>query len=71
MQSLSLIKTSILMQELINRISDQLSDPEPQFDGVLSFLTEDELDWFMGELTENLDRRDKRSSKMKSGVREE
>ena len=44
------IKTEALVQELINRISDQLQDPEPQYDGILSYLDKEELDTALDEL---------------------
>ena len=44
------IKTEALVQELINRISDQLQDPEPQYDGILSHLDSEELETAMDEL---------------------
>ena len=44
------IKTEVLVQELINRISDQLQDPEPQYDGILSYLDKEELDTALDEL---------------------
>lgn len=59
------IKTESLMEELLNRCGDQLGDPEPQYDGILSFLTNDELDWLMGELSEGLTKSKERAS---SGV---
>ena len=40
---LSNISTSIIMIELLNRISDQLDDPEPQYDLVLSNSSRREL----------------------------
>lgn len=51
------IKTEALMQEIIDRCSDQLADPEPQFDDVLTFLSAAELDWVMGELSDSLAKR--------------
>lgn len=65
------IKTASLIQELIDRITDQLDNPEPEFDDVLSFLTKDEMDWFMGELIENLDRRNLRYKKFSETEDEE
>lgn len=41
---LHLIKSDSLLNEMVDRISDQLQDPEPQFDSLLSFLTRSELD---------------------------
>jgi hypothetical protein len=46
------IKTSELINELMNRIGDQLHDPEPVYDELFSHLDENELDWMMGELIE-------------------
>lgn len=37
------VSTSILIMELRNRINDQLKDPEPQYDGVLSELKHNDL----------------------------
>ena len=37
------ISTSIIIMELRNRIGDQLKDPEPQYDGVLSELKRNDL----------------------------
>ena len=37
------ISTSILIMELRNRINDQLKDPEPQYDVVLSELKHNDL----------------------------
>lgn len=48
--NMNLIKTSLLIKELMSRAADQMHDPEPQFDGVFSFLTPDELDTFMDEM---------------------
>ena len=48
--SLRDIKTESMVKELIDRISDQLRDPEPQYDGVLSFLSEIDLENVMDEL---------------------
>ena len=52
--TLTLIKTESLIKELLNRCSDQLHDPEPQFDSVLSFLTQDEIDDLIGSLGDTL-----------------
>ena len=52
--SLRDIKTEALIKELIDRCGDQLHDPEPQFDGVLSFLTRKEIEDFMDNLHEVL-----------------
>jgi len=51
------IKSEVLIKELLDRCGDQMGDPEPQFDDVFSFLTKDEIDWFMGELSSALSRR--------------
>lgn len=37
------VSTAIIILELRNRINDQLSDPEPQYDGVLSELKHNDL----------------------------
>ena len=37
------ISTSIIIMELRNRINDQLKDPEPQYDVVLSKLKHNDL----------------------------
>lgn len=37
------VSTAIIILELRNRINDQLSDPEPQYDGVLSELKRNDL----------------------------
>ena len=37
------ISTAIILMELRNRINDQLKDPEPQYDGVLSELKHNDL----------------------------
>jgi len=50
MSLLGIIKSEDLMNELTARIEDQLHDPEPQYDGVLSFLSRDELDTLCSEL---------------------
>jgi hypothetical protein len=57
---LNVVKTEELIKEIMDRCSDQLEDPEPQFDDVLSFLTVAEIDWFMGELSESMNRRKER-----------
>ena len=46
---LNLIKTEELLKEIIDRGSDQLLDPEPQYDSILSFLTRDEIETLMDE----------------------
>ena len=48
--SLSNIKTEALAQELIDRMSDQILDPEPMYDGILSFLDQKQLEDAMDEL---------------------
>jgi hypothetical protein len=50
--NIHIVKTDELLKEIIDRISDQLSDPEPQYDEVFSHLEPAELDWFMGEILE-------------------
>ena len=55
------IKTEVLLNEIIDRCGDQLGDPEPQYDGILSFLTESELDWLMGECAEAIKRAEERT----------
>jgi hypothetical protein len=37
------VSTAIILMELRNRINDQLSDPEPQYDGVLSEMERDDV----------------------------
>jgi len=37
------VSTAIILMELRNRVSDQLFDPEPQYDAFLSDLTMEEL----------------------------
>jgi hypothetical protein len=54
------IKSEALVRELLDRCGDQMGDPEPQFDDVLSFLTVDEIDWLMGELSSALSKRKQR-----------
>jgi hypothetical protein len=44
------IKTDVMFKEIIDRIGDQLADPEPQYDEVFSHLEPDELDWLLGEI---------------------
>ena len=48
--SLRNIKTEALVQELIDRCSDQILDPEPMYDGILSHLDKEELETAMDEL---------------------
>jgi hypothetical protein len=55
------IKSEVLIKELLDRCGDQLGDPEPQFDDVLSFMTKDEIDWLFGELSTALDKRKERA----------
>jgi len=52
--SLSNIKTEALIDELVNRCSDQLMDPEPMYDGILSYVSREELTTLMDELCEVL-----------------
>lgn len=47
---LKLIKTEELLDELAKRCCHQLLDPEPHYDGVLSFLNREELDELQSEL---------------------
>jgi len=47
---INLIKTEELLQELVNRCSEQLTEADPKYDGILSFFTPEELDQLMGEL---------------------
>lgn len=49
---LDMIKTSVLVNELVNRIGIQLNETDTDVDDVLSFLSENELDWLRGELME-------------------
>jgi hypothetical protein len=58
--SLHQIKTEALIVELIDRCSDQLLDPEPTYDGILSFVAREELETVMDELGDLL--RDRRIS---------
>ena len=48
--SLRDIKTEALIDELVNRCSDQLMDPEPMYDGILSYASREELTTLMDEL---------------------
>ena len=48
--SLRDIKTEALIVELIERCSDQLLDPEPMYDGVLSYVSREDLENVMDEL---------------------
>ena len=48
--SLRNTKTEALIDELINRCSDQLMDPEPMYDGILSYTSREELTTLMDEL---------------------
>jgi len=41
--SLHNVSTAIIIMELRQRINDQLKDPEPQYDGVLSELKRNDL----------------------------
>lgn len=58
--SLHQIKTEALIVELIDRCSDQLLDPEPMYDGILSFVAREDLENVMDELQDLL--RDRRIS---------
>lgn len=58
--SLHQIKTEALIVELIDRCSDQLLDPEPMYDGILSFVAREDLENVMDELHDLL--RDRRIS---------
>jgi hypothetical protein len=58
--NIHIIKSEVLIKELIDRCGDQMGDPEPQFDDVLSFLSKDEIDWLMGELSSALSKREDR-----------
>jgi hypothetical protein len=60
--NLHIVKSEELIKELLDRCGDQMADPEPQFDSVLSFMTKDEIDWLMGELHNALDKRKERLS---------
>lgn len=48
--SLRNIKTESMVKELIDRMADQILDPEPQYDGILSFLDQQQLETAMDEL---------------------
>ena len=52
--SLHQIKTEALVVELIERCSDQLLDPEPTYDGILSFVSREELETVVDELRDLL-----------------
>jgi hypothetical protein len=47
---LNVVRSDELIKEIVDRISDQMSDPEPQYDEVFSHLESDELDWLLGEI---------------------
>jgi hypothetical protein len=51
---LKLIKTEEIIKEIVDRIGDQLADPEPQYDEVFSHLEPDELDFLLGEILDRL-----------------
>jgi len=51
---INLIKTEELLQELVNRCSEQLTEADPKYDGILSFFTPEELDQLMSELLSSL-----------------
>ena len=65
MYSIHSIKSEWLIKELLDRCGDQMADPEPKFDDVLSFLTPDEIDWLMGELSAALSKQKERVKKIK------
>ena len=48
--SLSNIKTEALVQELIDRMADQILDPEPMYDGILSYIEKQDLESTMDDL---------------------
>ena len=54
--SLSNIKTEALIIELIDRMADQILDPEPMYDGILSFVAREDLENVMDELGDLLRR---------------
>ena len=58
--SLHQIKTEALIVELVDRCADALLDPEPMYDGILSFVAREELEAIMDELQDLL--RDRRIS---------
>jgi hypothetical protein len=47
---LNVVRSDELFKEIVDRIGDQLADPEPQYDEVFSHLEPDELDWLLGEI---------------------
>ena len=59
--TLTLIKTESIIEELLKRCEDQLHDPEPQFDSVLSFLTQGEIDDLIGSLGDTLSKQELRA----------
>lgn len=48
--SLSNIKTEALAIELIERMADQILDPEPMYDGILSYVEKQDLENMMDDL---------------------
>ena len=46
------IKTYDMITALIDRVSDQIADPEPQYDETLSNVTKLQLKKLLGSLTE-------------------
>ena len=48
--SLSNIKTEALIIELIDRMADQILDPEPMYDGILSYVEKQDLESMMDDL---------------------
>ena len=48
--SLRNIKTEALVIELIERMSDQILDPEPMYDGILSYIEKQDLESTMDDL---------------------
>jgi hypothetical protein len=55
--NIHIIKSEVLIKELIDRCSDQMADPEPQFDDVLSFMYKEQIDKLIHELSTALDQR--------------
>ena len=48
--SLSNIKTEVLIIELIDRMADQILDPDPMYDGILSYVEKQDLETVMDDL---------------------
>jgi hypothetical protein len=63
--NIHIVKTDELFKEIIDRIGDQLSDPEPQYDEVFSHLEAEELDWLLGEVLEKWQYAKQRRKEMK------